>query len=545
MIFIFWGVTTAHATHATTYHVDARSGSDQADGATPATAWRSMARVNQARLVPGDLVLFARGGVWRETLMPPSSGQEDRPIVFGAYGQGPRPLILGSVDRSGEDNWTAEGQGLWYCSGVDWKPNYFQLRQGMIFHDGIGSTQKPRKEDLRADWDWWIDPENSRAYVRLGHNPGRHRIEVQQRMGIGFTGANHIVVRDLEIAYCEIGIALWQAQGWTIEHCFIHDVVVDAIHINGPAASPPRRNIVRNCEFVDWNWKGYNLTQHNWQDWGKSEPFMGYGVHVFQGDEHQVIGNRFAFVNMYSGMDSSPIAFDDGGHASLIEGNYVDGAMRMFGPTTGIMLWATRGNSPVVIRGNCFRDLGGLGIIVQDFGRYRFAQPVTIENNVLVNTCWGDSLDQEVIRVWANFAGAGTVTVRNNVVFGVRKGQHAHHGIRVRQSKAIIENNTVIGADRGISIERNSTAEVRNNISTANRQAAVAVEPDSKIVSAGNCYDGRVEGFAADATDRVGAVALRAPDRGEYAPVGDECQGKGADVSRLPAPGANIAAGRQ
>ena len=57
---------------AATWHVDSVGGDDAADGATPATAWRSLDRVNRATLAPGDRVLFKRGGLWRGTLHPAS-----------------------------------------------------------------------------------------------------------------------------------------------------------------------------------------------------------------------------------------------------------------------------------------------------------------------------------------------------------------------------------------------------------------------------------------------------------------------------------------
>src|SRR4051794_36404136 len=74
----------------TTYHVSP-SGDDSNDGKTPATAWRSISRVNSQAFVPGDQILFKRGGEWRECLVPGTDGSADHPIVFGAYAAGPKP----------------------------------------------------------------------------------------------------------------------------------------------------------------------------------------------------------------------------------------------------------------------------------------------------------------------------------------------------------------------------------------------------------------------------------------------------------------------
>lgn len=518
---------------AAEYYVDDTAGDDSRGGQTPQAAWRTLARVNRADLRPGDVVRLKRGGTWRETLMPPTSGTAERLIVFEAYGDGPRPRILGSVDRSGEQLWTQDPQdaNLWYTGDVRWEPNWFKLRQGMIFHDGIGAQQKPNRGDLANPWDWWIDAENARAYVRLDHNPGRHAIEVQQRNGVGFAGVSHVTVRGLEIAYTEIGIGIWQGDGWVIEDCDLHDAVVDLIHANGTAEDAPEGGIVRTCTFRDWNWKGHGLTQHNYQDWGRSEPFMGYGVHVFRGDDWQIVGNRLSVLNLYTGMDSSPIAFDDGGHATLIEGNVVDGRDRIFGPTTGIMLWATEGEKPVTIRGNVFMNLGGVGITIQEFQRHRFSAPVTVEDNVLIDVCTGDGIDQEAIRVWTKFAGAGLVTVRNNVVYRVADGQHEHHGIRVRESKAELMNNTVVGADRGVSVESGSEVVARGNVSTGNRASACTVQGGATLEESDNCWHGQTVGFTPAAGDVPTEPRLRDVRGGDFRTGADgPCAGRGATL---------------
>ena len=81
---------------ATTYYV-ASSGSDSNPGTSPALAWRTVARVNQARLAPGDGVLFEGGQTFSDqVLMPASSGSLGRPIVFGSYGQGPATISQGA-----------------------------------------------------------------------------------------------------------------------------------------------------------------------------------------------------------------------------------------------------------------------------------------------------------------------------------------------------------------------------------------------------------------------------------------------------------------
>ena len=96
---------------AATWHVDSE-GDDAADGLCPATAWRTLGRVNKAKLAPGDKVLFKRGGLWRGTLFP-ASGEPGKPVTYSWYGTGPKPILQNSSDRSRPEDWFEESPGLW------------------------------------------------------------------------------------------------------------------------------------------------------------------------------------------------------------------------------------------------------------------------------------------------------------------------------------------------------------------------------------------------------------------------------------------------
>lgn len=88
--------------HARAYHVDAVTGNDANEARTPATAWRSLARLNQARLRAGDEVLLAPGSVWTEPLVVSHSGRRQKPIVIRPAAAGPRPRIdAGGVSEHG------------------------------------------------------------------------------------------------------------------------------------------------------------------------------------------------------------------------------------------------------------------------------------------------------------------------------------------------------------------------------------------------------------------------------------------------------------
>lgn len=82
------------------YYVDASGGSDSNEGKSPTAAWQTIAKVNAAALQPGDQVLFKRGQTFPGRLYPIISGALERPILYGAYGSGVRPIIDGSANSA-------------------------------------------------------------------------------------------------------------------------------------------------------------------------------------------------------------------------------------------------------------------------------------------------------------------------------------------------------------------------------------------------------------------------------------------------------------
>ena len=96
---------------AVAYYVDAVFGSDANDGLTPATAVKTISRVNSLDL-SGAIrkVLFKRGQTWEGTITVPNSGEITNPVVYGAYGTGAKPKILGSELITG---WTLHDGNIW------------------------------------------------------------------------------------------------------------------------------------------------------------------------------------------------------------------------------------------------------------------------------------------------------------------------------------------------------------------------------------------------------------------------------------------------
>lgn len=101
-LFLILSAASVASAHAETYYLNSISGDDRFSGTSQAQPWRSIARIRDVALQPGDRVLLAAGSVWKEPLTITRSGKADAPIMVGVSGIGPRPRIdAGGVSPHG------------------------------------------------------------------------------------------------------------------------------------------------------------------------------------------------------------------------------------------------------------------------------------------------------------------------------------------------------------------------------------------------------------------------------------------------------------
>lgn len=224
----------------TAYYIDNLAGSDTNSGTSPSTAWKTVARVNQASFAAGDRILFKRGGIWREQLNISAAGMPGNPIIFDAYGSGNAPVINGS-DLLPVPAWSVCStcqQYIW-TAPVKTQPN-------IVLFNGVAGKQQTSiaQMDSATEWYW----SNGILYVWFTGNPGySYRspgVEVGSRsLGIGFFGASYITVQNLTIGgangrpsnaavYAQASFQL----GKSTHHISLHDLTVtngvgDGIHL--------------------------------------------------------------------------------------------------------------------------------------------------------------------------------------------------------------------------------------------------------------------------------------------------------------------------
>jgi hypothetical protein len=139
------------AASATTYYVSSSTGSDGNNGTSAITPWQTIGQVNGQTFLPGDSILFRRGDVWNESLIPASSGSSGNPITFDAYGTGAAPNLTG---------YYAVPAGAWILvTGNAWKaplPAAYNTINFCLFGSIWGQKVAASTSNLTAQWDFYL-----------------------------------------------------------------------------------------------------------------------------------------------------------------------------------------------------------------------------------------------------------------------------------------------------------------------------------------------------------------------------------------------------
>src|SRR6202034_788626 len=155
---------------ATTYYVSSSAGSDTNNGTSASTPWQTVGHVNAQSFQPGDSILFKRGDVWNESLVPPSSGASGNPIVFDAYGTGAAPNLTG---------YYAVPASAWvHVSGNAWKaplPATYSTINFCLFGSIWGQKVAAVSSNLTAQWNFYFA--NGYVYVYSVNSPATYYSE--------------------------------------------------------------------------------------------------------------------------------------------------------------------------------------------------------------------------------------------------------------------------------------------------------------------------------------------------------------------------------
>ncbi|MEA4918317.1 hypothetical protein [Proteiniphilum sp.] len=187
-----------------TYYYVSNSGDDNNDGLSPDKAWKTLDKVSNTILNPGDAVFFKRGELWRGSLHTQAG------VSYSTYGNGEKPKIFGS-----RQNYSVKYK--WKETGVD---NVYYLDEEIkndvgviVFNDGVAHTFKKIAgvdgfdgsiSALRNDLDMYHHLEESKVYLysETGNPADRFSsIEVCQKDHIVKIGGDNITIDNLCIKY--------------------------------------------------------------------------------------------------------------------------------------------------------------------------------------------------------------------------------------------------------------------------------------------------------------------------------------------------------
>lgn len=234
----------------TKYYVS-NNGSDSNDGKSPATAWKTLDKVNNFKFSAGDGVFFERGGLWREGLVTKQG------VTYSAYGSGAKPTFYGSVVGTGSGKWSeTEYDNIWvfnstfdsksypvnivFNNDTAWgirvtenpdKPGY-RLDRGKCFN-GIDYSDNSGlpftgEEDLSGNLQFWYNSDNSKLYMYCEWgNPGTYFDTMEVVLsGNGIqshgSGAINVTIDNICLKYFgNHGVSGYNTKNFTVQYCEI------------------------------------------------------------------------------------------------------------------------------------------------------------------------------------------------------------------------------------------------------------------------------------------------------------------------------------
>ena len=181
----------------TTYYVNTAVANDNGTGAI-GDPWKTIAKVNGSTFAAGDSVLFNKGNVWYEQLVPPSSGSAGGGyITFGSYGTGAAPILSGYKTLA---SFTNSSGNIWYATGVTRDIGHVVTAGGTVL-----PTKRATQGECVAQGDLFYDSGASRLYLYSVGNPATFYLGslygAQFYTGglIAIATKNYVTIQDLAV----------------------------------------------------------------------------------------------------------------------------------------------------------------------------------------------------------------------------------------------------------------------------------------------------------------------------------------------------------
>jgi hypothetical protein len=222
------GIATPPATAATAYYLSSTSGNDTSDGTSPQSAWEHLSKVylksiSPMPFQPGDQILLKRGDQWEEEIRLCANGTSDAPITIGAYGHGPKPVLLGEAQKT---NW----EPVFDHGGIYTTDLGTASILGAIVQDGKSMRAIYPTGSVRRGEDMELFFSELQSGVLAGQFDGRvwlrmastekpeGRVRVFRHAGVSLSNSAHVQVENLDIEHFVSGIDVENSRNIMIKH---------------------------------------------------------------------------------------------------------------------------------------------------------------------------------------------------------------------------------------------------------------------------------------------------------------------------------------
>ncbi len=254
VLFVFFTLLV----NATNYYVS-NSGNDSNPGTSERLPWKTISKINASTFKAGDSILFKRENTWREEFTIPSGGTTENYIIYGSYGSGDKPRILGSeIERA----WTNVSGNIWESDHTFTDPYAINKYHGNIFFIGAngsvswGRVKKKNTSACVTEFDWtWA---NNHIYIYSPTDPNTRYlgVEISQRFrGVALNAKPYITFDNLEIVYAS-GYGIHDnieanISGLIVKNCHIHHLNIKGNHGYGISVARSntlfQSNEIHNC----------------------------------------------------------------------------------------------------------------------------------------------------------------------------------------------------------------------------------------------------------------------------------------------------------
>ncbi len=192
----------------TTYYVS-NTGNDLNAGTSVDAPWQTVTKVDATSFVPGDTILFQRGGQWRASLTASSDGSSSSPISYGAYGDptAARPLFLGSdvLDPAAFTLVTGTAYSIAAPTAVHWLySDAASLHEAL---DALTAAGQPSDAASQLAYveatagTFYYDATGTTLYVNLGGTLAGHTLEAATREdAVNSDARSFLAFSDLDVS---------------------------------------------------------------------------------------------------------------------------------------------------------------------------------------------------------------------------------------------------------------------------------------------------------------------------------------------------------